>query len=487
MSARDDSDRFRACPKGLRRGIDVARMYPEIRALVVAKFGQAGVDVEDLVQEVAAAIAVKNTSARSAFDPARSGFGHYVYLVARSKLGHMLGSDVRRARPVVCVEEEALAAAAGGEPDSEASPVQASAETVGELVEQLGDLARQAGAAALARRRADDGLEAARIEGMGEGLRAAAELLGAAFAAETPTAQASPPAPPAPASSCSTSTLAERLIALLTIADEPLTIGLLSIGLLSPTADVEAALEQLGERVTRRGRGRWRTTYVLASFSEPARKKKSRKAEALAAAEPAVVADSVAAPTPPAACYRCAHLGFAGMLATTTAEGFDGQVREVCQDCADDHARAVDLAARDRAQANRAAEVRGTLGASLERWRAAEARRGERLRSSRRLAVFVPELLTASTTTEGGTWVLHGPEHRPLWALAKADREIFERLLGACVNVLEAQGIKRNHALGSDFPFHPTPPSHPVDCCRARGWDSWPGDPGRPAGFRDTS
>lgn len=59
-----------------------------MRRIVLAKFRGDRLDPDDLVQEVLLTIHRRN-SLHSAFDPAKSGFVHYVHIVAANVLGHM--------------------------------------------------------------------------------------------------------------------------------------------------------------------------------------------------------------------------------------------------------------------------------------------------------------------------------------------------------------------------------------------------------------
>lgn len=237
-------DRFHACPAGSRRGIDIKRMAGEISKIVLAKFPAHG---EDLVQEVLLAIARKNEQPASAFDPTRGkGFSAYVYMVARSKAGHLAGSDARRAHPVVAVEDAALEAFAGSvaPPGGEAASMAPSASTVGELVEQLAGAGERARAAAVsARRRCAEG-EARYHDGVSDTLRAVGELLAEAF-------EDAPILGPMP----------QRVIALLAGAGRPLTVGQISAALLVAEATVERALRRLGDRVGEGNRGTWRLAW----------------------------------------------------------------------------------------------------------------------------------------------------------------------------------------------------------------------------------
>lgn len=217
-------ERRRACPVGAARGIDVARMYGEIGAIVRKHFASSGVDVDDLVQETAAAIVRKNASEASAFDPERSSFGHYVHLVARSKLGHMLGSRARREHGLVLQGEEsaldAIAADAGDE-----GPLEATAATIADLLEQLAEMVTRA---------------KARPDKYHEGVAAALEWV-RTILAEAFDAEALLP-------------LAQRVRGLLTIAGRPLTAGQMSVALGAPAPAIARVLERLGTAVRRRNR-----------------------------------------------------------------------------------------------------------------------------------------------------------------------------------------------------------------------------------------
>jgi DNA-directed RNA polymerase specialized sigma24 family protein len=56
------------------------------------------VDGDDLVQEVLAAIARKNTLPRSAYDPRRASFSKYVWIVARSTAANVANREGRLRR-----------------------------------------------------------------------------------------------------------------------------------------------------------------------------------------------------------------------------------------------------------------------------------------------------------------------------------------------------------------------------------------------------
>lgn len=232
-------ERRRACPAGAERGVDVPRMYPEIAAIVRKHFANANVDLDELVQETAAAIAKKNASGASAYDPARSSFGHYVHLVARSKLGHMLGSRTRRERGLLFEEEEALDAM-GGE-HSQALAIDANASTVGELIAHLADAARRA-------RSIQDEYH----KGVAEGLGCALRVLGEAF----DEGQLLP--------------LAQRVRGLLAVAARPLTAGQMSVALGVPVPALERVLARLGQAVRRRNRGAYELAGAGGERREPA-------------------------------------------------------------------------------------------------------------------------------------------------------------------------------------------------------------------------
>src|ERR1700735_1356112 len=62
-------------------GVDVVAKKKDIIRIVYKFFKVEGVSMEELLQEVFCAIINKNTT-RSAHDPRKSSFGHYVFLVA---------------------------------------------------------------------------------------------------------------------------------------------------------------------------------------------------------------------------------------------------------------------------------------------------------------------------------------------------------------------------------------------------------------------
>lgn len=67
----------------IKLGIDVVVKRPDIIKLVHKFFHVDGISMEELLQEVYAAIIHKNYT-RSAHDPRKSSFGHYVYMVANN-------------------------------------------------------------------------------------------------------------------------------------------------------------------------------------------------------------------------------------------------------------------------------------------------------------------------------------------------------------------------------------------------------------------
>ena len=64
-------------------GIDIIKKRPDIIKLVHKFFHVDGISMEELLQEVYAAIIHKNYT-KSAHDPRKSSFGHYVYMVANN-------------------------------------------------------------------------------------------------------------------------------------------------------------------------------------------------------------------------------------------------------------------------------------------------------------------------------------------------------------------------------------------------------------------
>lgn len=68
---------------GTELGVDVADKREDIVKIVYKFFKVPGISMEELLQEVFLAIIHKNHT-RSAHDPRKSSFGHYVYMVARN-------------------------------------------------------------------------------------------------------------------------------------------------------------------------------------------------------------------------------------------------------------------------------------------------------------------------------------------------------------------------------------------------------------------
>lgn len=64
-------------------GVDVEAKFQDITKIVHKYFKVAGVSMEELLQEVFVAIIHKNYT-RSAHDPRKSSFGHYVYMIANN-------------------------------------------------------------------------------------------------------------------------------------------------------------------------------------------------------------------------------------------------------------------------------------------------------------------------------------------------------------------------------------------------------------------
>lgn len=190
----------RACPAGAARGVDVARMFHEIELLTRAYASKhAGdIDVEDLVQEVAVAIATKNASEKSAFDPARSSFGHYVTLVARSKAGHVREKRYHFGEIPTADETLEHAHDAGVREGHVAKRDAVDRRTMGELVEMIREAERAATTHARALR-ATDAIAAARAEGIAEASRKYSALLDGAFEPDVALPPARPAAPRAPA------------------------------------------------------------------------------------------------------------------------------------------------------------------------------------------------------------------------------------------------------------------------------------------------
>jgi RNA polymerase sigma factor (sigma-70 family) len=68
-----------------RLGIDVRAKYNDIRKIVGSHLYSSKLDAEDLMQDVVLAILKKNGTP-SAFDPKKSSFSHYVFLIASNVL-----------------------------------------------------------------------------------------------------------------------------------------------------------------------------------------------------------------------------------------------------------------------------------------------------------------------------------------------------------------------------------------------------------------
>lgn len=68
---------------GTQLGVDVADKREDIIKIVYKFFKVPGISMEELLQEVFLAIIHKNHT-RSAHDPRKSSFGHYIYMVARN-------------------------------------------------------------------------------------------------------------------------------------------------------------------------------------------------------------------------------------------------------------------------------------------------------------------------------------------------------------------------------------------------------------------
>lgn len=81
------------------RGIDLAKRGHEVAKLVFKGYGkqifQEGLDSQDVLQEVYKGILIRNNG-KGAFDPGRSSFSHYVYLVARCVLANLKRRDRKR-------------------------------------------------------------------------------------------------------------------------------------------------------------------------------------------------------------------------------------------------------------------------------------------------------------------------------------------------------------------------------------------------------
>lgn len=74
------------------RGIDLAKRGHEVAKLIFKGYGkriyQEGLDSQDVLQEVYKGILIRNNG-KGAFDPERSSFSHYVYLVGRCVLANL--------------------------------------------------------------------------------------------------------------------------------------------------------------------------------------------------------------------------------------------------------------------------------------------------------------------------------------------------------------------------------------------------------------
>ena len=75
--------RFAADDEKVALGVDIIKKKTDIEKIVYKFFKVDGYSMEDLLQEVYTAIIHKNTT-RSAHDPRKSSFGHYVYMVANN-------------------------------------------------------------------------------------------------------------------------------------------------------------------------------------------------------------------------------------------------------------------------------------------------------------------------------------------------------------------------------------------------------------------
>lgn len=83
----------------VRRGIDLEGRYREVAKLLYAGFGAQihanGYDFEDVLQEVYRKLVVSNQG-KNPWDPAKSSFGHFVYMVCRSALFNLYRKDKKR-------------------------------------------------------------------------------------------------------------------------------------------------------------------------------------------------------------------------------------------------------------------------------------------------------------------------------------------------------------------------------------------------------
>jgi DNA-directed RNA polymerase specialized sigma24 family protein len=83
--------------------MDIGAQYQDIRRIIMAHFCgwilRSGLDPDDTVQEVCAILLAKR--GRAAYDPGRSAWPHYVYVVARSAIASMARNEARRRARVV--------------------------------------------------------------------------------------------------------------------------------------------------------------------------------------------------------------------------------------------------------------------------------------------------------------------------------------------------------------------------------------------------
>lgn len=81
-------------------GIDLEKRGHEVRKILMSKFGfwisTYGYDPEDVLQEVNLGLLNRNTG-KGVFDPRRSSFSHYVYMVCRSVLSNYHRKERKRA------------------------------------------------------------------------------------------------------------------------------------------------------------------------------------------------------------------------------------------------------------------------------------------------------------------------------------------------------------------------------------------------------
>lgn len=89
---------------GIQIGIDVLKKKPDIEKIVHKFFKVEGYSMEDLLQEVFTAIIHKNTT-RSACDPRKSSFGHYVYMVANNVCINLVSKKKRYDREKESINE----------------------------------------------------------------------------------------------------------------------------------------------------------------------------------------------------------------------------------------------------------------------------------------------------------------------------------------------------------------------------------------------